>query len=980
MKLKIDPFTRSPDQASARATNAPGAIVVPPAQPGPTTRGPSAPKAGPSVPPNARLFDGAALRAPTDARLEVRFEPLEKLPKVPLSSDVDRLPEAEGVLQGWWSQAVELLTGRGFGTRELAKARKTVEAVRALEPKFAAMSDAELGGMTKHFRAELADATKSERAKLATLEAELGKVPWAERPEQRTAIEKARVALYKAEQKVLDDIMPEAFAAAREAARRSTGMFPYEVQVMGGALMGRGNIAEMYTGEGKTLAAVMPAYLGALAGHGFHIATVNDYLAERDASEMGRIFGYLGMSVGVLQANQQQMLRAGEAGAELAPCARKEAYDADITYSTATELGFDYLRDNGVRDASERVQRPLYGVIIDEVDAILIDEARVPMIIAEPGPEPDVETLIRHRDIVDGLDWKTDVEWDQEEHWVSLTETGVDKVSKALGIDTLYTSEHLDKLARTQEALHARFLLRRDQDYTVLGDRVMTIGKNGHAQEGRRYAQGLHQAIEAKEGVPILPDTAMRASVTMRDFLGMYAKRAGMTGTALSASETFSRVYSLDVVRVPQRRKLIRVDHPDQVFKTVNEKVATFVGHVKKVHETGRPILIGVEWTRTADALAKLLKDQGVDVRVLTAKNDAEEAEIIANAGRKGSVTVVTPRGGRGVDIKLGGSEKTWVAEIMQRDGLSKADALRKAAVEREKEKAEVTALGGLFVMGFEHCDSRRRDDQLRGRAGRQGDPGGTIFYSSLEDPLYDGMKEADRVRGGEVAYDEHTTRVMTEKALDHSEAGINDELVLSVPFDQVFTLHRKLFYETRDDVLAIDDARPVVRETVRTAIDDVLAMVEAAIPTGRGGVLEPAIARDLYDMLRDLLPLPEHGPPPDWADKDVATIRSEIGALTTALFERRDVAVGAPIAKVLERSALLEAFDAAWIQHLDVLTALRQGIGLRSYAQKDPRLEFKLEAAELYDELMKDVRARLTRAMMKTMPYFAPAPEEAGG
>jgi preprotein translocase subunit SecA len=976
LKLKIDPFTRSPEQAAARTTNAPGAIVVPSAKPGPTTRAPGASKAGPVAPPNARLFEGASLRAPTDGRLDVRFEPLEKLPKVPLSSDVDRLPEAEGVLQGWWSQAVEIFTSRGFGTRELAKARKTVEAVRALEPKFAAMPDAELRGMTGTFRAELRDATRSERAKLTQLESELAKAPWAERTDKRAAVEKARVSLYKAEQKVLDALMPEAFAAAREAARRSTGMFPYEVQVMGGALMGRGNIAEMYTGEGKTLAAVMPAYLGALVGHGFHIATVNDYLAERDASEMGRIFGYLGMSVGVLQANQQQMIRDGKVDAELKPCARKDAYDADLTYSTATELGFDYLRDNGVRDVEQRVQRPLYGVIIDEVDAILVDEARVPMIIAEPGPEPDIENLIRHRDIVNALDWKTDVEWDQEEHWVSLTDSGAEKVTKALGIDTLYTSEHLDKLARTQEALQARFLLRRDQDYTVLGDRVMTIGKNGHAQEGRRYAQGLHQAIEAKEGVAILPDTAMRASVTMRDFLGMYAKRAGMTGTALSASETFSRVYGLDVVRVPQRRKLIRIDHPDQIFKTLNEKVAHFVGHVAKAHQTGRPILIGVEWTRTADALVKLLQDQGIEARVLTAKNDAEEAEIIANAGRKGAVTVVTPRGGRGVDIKLGGSDKTWVTELMQREGLSKADALKKAAVEREKQKAEVTALGGLFVMGFEHCDSRRRDDQLRGRAGRQGDPGGTIFYSSLEDPLYDGMKEVDRVRTAEAAYDEHGARVMTERGLDHSEAAINDELVLSVPFDEVFTLHRTRFYETRDDVLAIQDCRHVVHETVRTAIDDVLAMVEAAIPSGRHGELEPAIARDLYDMLRDLLPLPEHGPPPDWADKDIAAIRTEISGLTEALFQRRDAAVGAPIAKVLERSALLEAFDAAWIQHLDVLTSLRQGIGLRSYAQKDPRLEFKSEAAELYDELMKDVRERLTRAMMKTMPYFAQAPE----
>lgn len=925
--------------------------------------------------------DRAAIRAAvgqTAPRLPAArapvFEPLAELPKVPPGPvHPDRLPEAQGVLQGWWNQAMELFQGKS-STRELARARKVVEAVRVLEPRYAAMSDAELRAETAGFKAHVQGATRAEAEALAAARAALTAGASDDRASLRRAVHKAEAALYRAEHKVLDAILPEAFAVAREAARRATGMFPYEVQLLGGALLHRGIVAELYTGEGKTLAAVMPAYLGAIAGHGFHIATVNDYLAERDAAEMGEIFGFLGLSVGFAGSNGRQLVRAGERDAKLEPSTRREAYLADITYATASELGFDYLRDNGVREPAERVQRPLYGIIADEVDAVLIDEARVPLIMAQPGPPPNIEALTQARDLVADLSWKTEVEWDQEEHWVALTTSGAEKVAAKLGIDSLYDVENMSRLSAIHDALQAKFLLRRDQDYTVLGDRVVTVGKNGHAMEGRRFTQGLHQAIEAKENVPILADTMTRASITMREYLGLYARRSGMTGTALSASDVFGRVYGLDVVRVPPRKPLIRVDHPDQQFPTEAAKRAAFLDDVARGHATGRPILVGVEWTSTAESLVEDLRARGIDARALTAKNDAEEAEIIANAGRIGAVTVVTPRGGRGVDVKLGGSERSR-AVALEATGMPRADAIAQARREVARERGQVLALGGLLVLGYEHLGSRRLDDQLRGRGARQGDPGATMFYSSLADRLFDGVKEVEPLKAGEQPFSPQVARTMTERALDRSEGRIKDELTTSVPYDEVVAEHRRKFYELREDVLTIPDCREVVRGSVEGAIDDALKTIEDVAVAGREDApISEALARDLYNLLASILPLPEVGPPPEWTTKPPADIRADVANLTEALFARRDQAVGPEINRVLERAALLEALDQAWMQHLDTLTHLRQGIGLRSYAQKDPRQEFRAEAWGLYGRLIDDVARNLTQRLMKNMPYLAGA------
>lgn len=668
-----------------------------------------------------------------------RFEPLVELPPAPLSPlRRDRLPEPEGVLQGWWHKGLELIQGRG-SLSEISRARRLVGQVRDLEPRFGAMSDRELRAQTAIFRDLLKLKTAPEASVLEAAERALASAAFEDRAELGERVRAARVALYKVERKVLDAILPEAFATVREAGRRATGMYPFEVQVLAGALMDRGMAAEMYTGEGKTLAATMPAYLNALAGHGFHVVTVNDYLAKRDAEEMSAIYGFLGMTVGVLQNNQRQLQIDPPApkngnGARPEPRAitRKDAYACDITYATASELGFDYLRDNGVSSLSDRVQRPLSGALIDEVDAILIDEARTPLIIAQQGADPDAAALIRFRDIAERLDWKPaddgeigDVEWNQKENWVSLTDRGEEKVARFLGVENLFTTENMDQLRQVYDALQARFLLRADEDYAVIDDKVVTIGKNGHALAGRRFTRGLHQAIEAKENVEILPDTPTRASVTMRDYFAMYALTSGMTGTALSARDLLAKVYGLEVARVPTREKLIRIDHPDLVFRTKAEKKAAFLEDVERAHRTGRPILVGVEWTSTAEDLAKDLRARGLPVEVLTAKDDDEEARIIANAGRIGAITVVTTRGGRGVDIKLGGNARIIAESIVKQGGRAADEAYQKAAAESAKERARVLKACGLLVMGYEHLDSRRRDDQLRGRAGRQGDPGG---------------------------------------------------------------------------------------------------------------------------------------------------------------------------------------------------------------------------------------------------------------
>jgi preprotein translocase subunit SecA len=902
------------------------------------------------------------------------IEPLLELP--PLAAKApskERFPEPQGVLQGWWQAVTDFVKGSS-GTRESSRAKKIVDLVNEAAPRVRAMSDEELKGQTAIFKKLIEDATVSERKTLAAAEEKAKKSPDGQYRFAAKDVDKARTQLYKAEQKVLDKILPEVFATVREAGRRATGMEHYDVQVQAGALMHRGLIAEMYTGEGKTLAATLPVFLGALTGHGYHVATVNDYLARRDAEEMSQIYGYLGMSVGVLQGNLQQMVI--EPGQKPKPCDRKGAYAADVTYGTASEFGFDYLRDNQVRDPEQRVQRPLYCVLLDEIDSLLIDEARIPLILAKKGPAPDTKKLGQfdqlarriYDDVVAELQGKKkkdaifgskDIEW--EEHWVSLTDEGIAKAEAALGFDPFADGKG-EELAYLQDALKAYFNLSENGQYAVIDGKVSTVGLSGHPGPGRRFTGGLHQALEQKHGLEVLAENVTSASITMRDYLSSYSRASGMTGTAMSARDVFLDVYGLDVARVPTRKPLIRVDYPDKRFETQAEKTQRFLEDVVKVHETGRPILIGVEYTHTAEWLGpeiqKQLEKKGLKtkVEVLGARSDAEEARIIAGAGKKGAITVATTRGGRGVDIKLGGNAKL----------MSEPDAAKIAA----KERAEVLAQGGLIVMAFEHLDSRRRDDQLRGRAGRQGEPGATIVYTSFEDPLYDKMRLDSSEKDKKLAYDAELMAKRTEEALDSSEGMVNGSLSMSVPFDRTLANYRQKFYDARREVLEASEVRGTVEQMISEAIDYAF---EGVVPKVQQ--IKKEDAKRLYDRLKELLPLPEGDPPDNWTGSTNAEIRESIDKLVEALMKKRDSSVGPELARLVEKDAVLGAVDDLWGEYLESMLQLRDGIYLRAYGQKDPKVEYGTAAGELYGELMRNVAGEVTARVLKRAPKLPPAP-----
>ena len=906
-----------------------------------------------------------------------RFEALHQLPPVDLSRPVDELPKAQGILQGLWGRFNDFRTGSA-STREVNRARKSVSLVKKHAKICAAMSDEELRAQTGEFKAEIASRTKVQRKKLNAAESALKAADGASREQKAEAVKTARIELTKAEKKVLDDLLPEAFATVRESAYRATGMYHYDVQSMAGVLMHHGLVAEMYTGEGKTLAATLPTYLNALTGHGYHVVTVNDYLSKRDAEEMSAIYRNLGMSVGVLQANNKQFLikpyEKGEAdnAGEPVPTSRDEAYKADITYGTACEFAFDYLRDNGVKDSKDKVQRPLSGVLLDEVDSLLIDEARTPHIIAGQGDTPDNASLSKFKDLVNQLDWKKDVEWDMDTHWVSLTPEGHDKVEKQLGTKNIYSAEHANDLFYLTNALKARFLFRKDEHYTIIDDEIRTVGHSGHAMMGRRFSHGLHQALEAKEGVKIRNENTTSASITMRDYLAMYHRVSGMTGTAVSAKNVFQQVYGLDVARVPTRKALARVDHPDKVFATQDEKLNAFLDDLEKAHKTGRPILIGCEWTSTAEELGKRIEQRGLKCNVLGAKTDEEEADIIGLAGQKGAITVATTRGGRGVDIKLGGNAKILANHLEQANGLTKPQAKQKANEQVAKEKADVLELGGLLVMSFEHLDSRRRDDQLRGRAGRQGAPGATVFYTSLEDALFDGLDAVEDIRTGKKKFSEKTARNLTEAALDRSEAQVNDVLISSLPYDRVMSLHRARYYNMRNDILETKDCGQIVKD----AIEDCFDTIFAEHGKDKDVLGSQIAAQKLYDDLAVVLPLPATAPPPKWSKMSLGQIRANINELADKLLERRLGSVGSELEQDLQKQSLLQSLDLAWQTYLESIAQLREGIGWRAVAQKDPKLEFVLEGAEIYDDTVRDLRMILSREILKKLPRLRKEPE----
>ncbi|MDI6894307.1 MAG: preprotein translocase subunit SecA [Bacillota bacterium] len=768
----------------------------------------------------------------------------------------------------------ELVTGN-TNERELRRLRRLVDRINALEPEVERLSDPELAGRTPEFRQRLANGEG------------------------------------------LDDILPEAFAVVREAARRSLGLRHFDVQLMGGIVLHEGNIAEMKTGEGKTLVATLAAYVNALPGEGVHIVTVNDYLARRDAEWMGPIYRMLGLTVGVVVH-----------GLDFAE--RRAAYLADITYGTNSECGFDYLRDNMALSLNEVVQRPLNYAIVDEVDSILIDEARTPLIISGPGPRPS-DLYYRFARVVRYLREGEDYQVDEKAHSVAPTEQGVAKAEKLAGVKNLY-AEGTDLSHYLVNALKAHALMKRDRDYVVKDGQVIIVDEfTGRLMFGRRYSDGLHQAIEAKEGLRIQRENQTIASITLQNYFRMYRKLAGMTGTAFTEAEEFRKIYGMDVVVIPTHKPMIRADHADVVYKTERAKFEAVANEIEECYRGGQPVLVGTISIEKSERLSDMLKRRGIPHQVLNAKHHEKEAQIIARAGHKGQVTIATNMAGRGVDIVLG-------------EG--------------------VVDLGGLHIVGTERHEARRIDNQLRGRSGRQGDPGSSRFYLSLEDDLM-------RLFGGEmisgimdrlrIPEDEAIDHPMISRAIERAQKRVeahNFEIRRRVlQYDDVMNKQREIIYRQRRQVLEGVDLRDQVMEMVGEVVDELVGTFVPERVHPEEWDLE-GLAAQLASRL-GLAGLELEG-------RSREELVDYVLGEAEALYARIEEAVATERMREFERLVLLRVVDYHWMDHLAAMDDLREGIGLRAYAQKDPLIEYQLEAFEMFNGMIHSIRSQVVSILFR--------------
>ena len=751
----------------------------------------------------------------------------------------------------------------------------------------------------------------------------------------------------------LDDLLPEAFAVVREAIGRKLGQRAFDVQLMGASALHEGKIAELKTGEGKTLVAAVAMYLNALEGRGVHLITVNDYLAKRDAQWYGRVLAWLGISIGVLQHDASSLVSAepvsGEAGAEyMTPCNRRQAYAADITYGTNHEFGFDYLRDNMATDKAYQVQRERHFAIVDEVDNILIDEARTPLIISGQAQE-DISIYPRFAALVPRLERDVDYNVDEKLKAISLTESGIEKIEKALKIDNIYAPENFRLTRYMEAALKAQILFHRDRDYVVRpdGEIVIVDDFTGRLMFGRRWSDGLHQAVEAKEGVKIQQESITYATITLQNYFRMYDKLAGMTGTAVTEAEEFDKIYKLEVVVIPPNRPMVRDDEDDLVYRTLKGKFNAVVEEVEELHADGRPVLVGTVSIENSEYLADLLTRRGIANQVLNAKFHEKEAAIVAEAGSRGGVTIATNMAGRGTDIILGGhpegrDPKEW-----------------------GEEHEAVVGLGGLHIIGTERHESRRIDNQLRGRAGRQGDPGSSRFYVSFEDDLMRrfapdwlpgmlgklGMTEDLPIESGWVT-----------KALENAQTKVEghnfDIRKHVVEYDDVMNVHRDVIYTERNKVLEGADMRANVFGMVEEELKELVAV---HLP-GRSEE-----AWDLELMLeeaRGVFPLP-----PDVTVESLHGLGAEeIEALlldeAEAAYAEREQQMGAESMRLLERLLVLQTVDRLWVEHLTAMDEMRQGIGLQAYGQQDPLVAYKREAHDMWGQLLANIRHTIARAI----------------
>jgi len=783
--------------------------------------------------------------------------------------------------------------------REIKKARLRVEKINALEAKLQKLTDKQLAAKTGEFKKRLAGKTK------------------------------------------LDDILEEAFAVVREASKRKLNMRHFDVQLIGGIVLHEGKIAEMRTGEGKTLVATLPVYLNALTGKGVHLVTVNDYLARRDAGWMAQIYYFLGLSTAVImhdsafiydpefsnESHHDERLR------HLKPVTRKEAYDADITYGTNNEFGFDYLRDNMVQEAEQMVQRPLNFAIVDEVDSILIDEARTPLIISQPNAKP-AERYYNFARIAKTLQPEKDYTVDEKQKAVSLTEDGIKKIEKAIGVKNIYEAGRIEDVHHVEAALKAEAIFTRDKDYVVSpdGEIIIVDEFTGRLLPGRRYSEGLHQAIEAKEDVQIQAESQTLATITFQNLFRLYKKLAGMTGTALTEAEEFAKIYKLEVTKVPTHQPMIRKDERDRIYKTEIAKYQAVAEEVAERNKAGQPVLIGTVSIEKNELMGQMLRKAGVPHTVLNAKNNEAEAEIIASAGQKGAVTLATNIAGRGTDIVLG-------------EGVKK--------------------LGGLHVIGTERHESRRIDNQLRGRAGRQGDPGSTQFYVSLEDDLM-------RVFGGErigslmntlnVPEDTPIENKVITRALETAQKRVEghnfDIRKHLVEYDDVMNSHREVIYKLRREVLVNKNLRSTVLGMVKAQF---LAIANSSTDAETGELNLETVQKNastIVELPKNWAKTVTKKLPDDLAENLYKIAAKEYGA--------REKMFGEETTRLIERLVCLKVIDSAWLQHLETMDHLREGIGLRGYAQKDPLVEYKAEAFRIFRQLQAGIDAEIAATIFK--------------
>ncbi|MBI1417174.1 MAG: preprotein translocase subunit SecA [Limimaricola sp.] len=819
------------------------------------------------------------------------------------------------------------LAKKVFGTptdRKVKATRPLIEKINALEDSFKPLTDDELKAKTAEFKERIANG------------------------------------------ETLDALLPEAFANCREAARRALGLRAFDVQLMGGIFLHQGNIAEMKTGEGKTLVATFPAYLNALSGKGVHVVTVNDYLARRDADWMGKVYGALGLTTGVVYPQQPES-------------EKKAAYAADITYATNNELGFDYLRDNMKAELDQMFQRGHNFAIVDEVDSILVDEARTPLIIS--GPSQDRSELYRTVDKMIPELTAEHYELDEKTRNVTYTEEGNEFLEKRLseaGIlpegQTMYDPESTTIVHHINQALRAHKLFTKDKDYIVRDQEVVLIDEfTGRMMHGRRLSDGLHQAIEAKEGATIQPENVTLASVTFQNYFRLYEKLAGMTGTALTEAEEFMEIYGLGVVEVPTNKPIARIDENDAVYRTAREKYDGIVKEIETAHAKGQPILVGTTSIEKSEFLSNLLTKEGIPHNVLNARQHEKEAQIVADAGKLGAVTIATNMAGRGTDIQLGGNVELKVLDAIKADPTVHPDEVRaRIEAEHADEKEKVKAAGGLFVLATERHESRRIDNQLRGRSGRQGDPGRSAFFLSLEDDLMRifGSERLDKVLSSLGMKDgEAIVHPWVNKSLERAQAKVEgrnfDIRKQLLKFDDVMNDQRKVIFSQRREIMEAQDLSEIVadmrHQVVDDLVDDFMPPRSYADQWDTEGLQAAAQAKLGIDV-----------PVVDWAAEegvDHDEIRERLNEAADKMMAEKAAAFGDETMRSIEKQVLLQSIDAKWREHLLTLEHLRSVIGFRGYAQRDPLNEYKTESFQLFESLLDSLREEVTQKLSQIRP-----------